>query len=80
MRRSGIYRIGPSRERLRPFFFLGIVLTSPQLRRDGLEFHSKLLKSGGLFASRQDDATANAKPGFLTVDSKPCALRPINGT
>ncbi len=51
MRRNGIYQIGPPRERLRRFFALRSVLTGPKLRRGRLEFHSRLVKSGGLFVS-----------------------------
>jgi len=79
MYRGGTYQIEASRERLRRFFTLGIVLTSPKLRRGRLEFHSELVESGGLFAPRPDDSTANAKPGFLAVDGKHRALRPIHG-
>ena len=40
---------------------------------------AELVKSGGLFASRPNDTTADAKCRFLTVDGENCALRPING-
>jgi hypothetical protein len=76
---NSTYQIAVSRERLRCFFTFGIILMSPELRRGRLEFHSELVKSGGLFASRPNDSTANAKPSFLTVDRKNGALRPING-
>ena len=79
MYRNGTYHIEAPRERLERFFTLGIVLTSPKLRCGTLEFQSKLVESGWLFASRSNDTTANAKPRFLAVDGKHRALRPIDG-
>ena len=79
MYRNGTYQIEASRERLRRFFAVGVVLVSPELRRRRLEFHSKLVESGWLFASGPNDMAPNAQAGFLTVNSKHCALRPING-
>jgi hypothetical protein len=79
MYRNSTYQMAASRKRLRRFFARGIVLTSPKLQRRRLEFHSKLVESGGLFASRPNDSTADAKPGFLAVDGKHGALRPIHG-
>jgi len=79
MFRNGTYQTEASRERLRRFFTFGVVLISPELRARRFEFHSELVKSRRLFASRPNDATANAKPCFLTVDGKHCALRPIDG-
>jgi hypothetical protein len=79
MYRNGTYQIEASRERLRRFFAVGVVLVSPELRRRRLEFHSKLVESGWLFTSGPNDTTPNAKPRFPPVDGKYCALWPING-
>jgi hypothetical protein len=61
------------------FFAARVVLVGPELRSRRLEFHSKLVESGWLFASGPNDMAPNAQAGFLTVNSKHCALRPING-
>ncbi len=62
------------------FFAAGVALVSPELGCGRLEFHSKLEKSGGFFASRPNDATPNAKPRFFTVHGEHGALRPIHGS